>query len=165
MIESKPLVIETWPTSRFVPYPRNPRKHDGVVDRMCASIREFGFRIPILVRGDGEVIDGHLRLAAAQKLRMSEIPAIVCDDWTPEQVTAFRLMVNRSVSWADWDEDLLAQELRDLNAANFDLSLTGFDTKEIDDLLVAPDADEKANAVSACARDAGVAARRSLAVR
>ena len=144
---TKELVIETWPINRFVPYTRNPRKHDKVVDRMCASIREFGFRIPILVRGDGEVIDGHLRLAAAQKLRMTELPTIVCDDWTPEQVRAFRLLVNRSVSWADWDEELLSLELQELSASNYDLSLTGFETKEIDDLLAAPDADEQANAV------------------
>jgi hypothetical protein len=65
---------------------------------MCASIREFGFKIPGLVRSDGEVVDGHLRLKAARKLGRTEIPVILCDEWTPAQVKAFRLMVNRSVS-------------------------------------------------------------------
>jgi hypothetical protein len=74
------------------------------------------------------------------------IPVILCDEWTDAQVKAFRLMVNRSVTWADWDDELLALELQELNAADFDLSLTGFDPKEIDDLLLAPDDDDQANA-------------------
>jgi hypothetical protein len=85
---------------------------------MCSSIREFGFKIPVLARSDGEVVDGHLRLKAARKLGSwpggdtSAIPVILCDEWTPAQVKAFRLMVNRSVAWASWDEELLALELR-----------------------------------------------------
>jgi hypothetical protein len=112
---------------------------------MCASIREFGFKIPVLARSDGEVVDGHLRLKAARKLGITEVPVILCDEWTPQQVKAFRLMVNHSVTWADWDEDLLSLELQELNAADFDLSLTGFDPGEIDGLLAIPD-EERANA-------------------
>src|SRR5262249_33417434 len=123
---------------------RAPRKNDAAVDRMCGSICEFGFRIPVLARGDGEVVDGHLRLKAARKLNFTEVPVILCDEWTPAQVKAFRLLVNRSVTWADWDEELLALELQELNAADFDLDLTGFNPKEIDDLLALPD-EEKAN--------------------
>src|SRR5258707_12755613 len=93
--------IEYWPIERLKEYPRNPRKNDAAVDRMCASIREFGFKIPCLVRSDGEIVDGHLRLKAARKLGITEIPVILCDEWTPAQVKAFRLMVNRSVTWAD----------------------------------------------------------------
>ena len=137
--------IEAWPVERLVEYPRNPRKNDGAVDRMCGSIREFGFKIPCLVRSDGEVVDGHLRLKAARKLGITEIPVILCDEWAPAQVKAFRLMVNRSVTWADWDEDLLALELQEIQEADFDLSLTGFDPGEIDKLLVLDD-EEKANA-------------------
>jgi DNA modification methylase len=103
---------------------------------MVGSIREFGFKIPCLVRSDGEVVDGHLRLKAAWKLNITEIPVILCDEWTPAQVKAFRLMVNRSVTWADWDEELLKLELMDLETADFDLSLTGFDPKEIDALTL-----------------------------
>jgi DNA modification methylase len=127
--------IQFWPIDRLVFYVRNPRRNDPAVDRMCGSIREFGFKIPCLVRSDGEVIDGHLRLKAARKLGITNIPVILCDEWTPAQVKAFRIMVNRSATWADWDDELLALELLDLRASDFDLSLTGFDTNEIDDLL------------------------------
>jgi DNA modification methylase len=143
--------IETWNIDRFVFYARNPRKNDAAVDRMCSSIREFGFKIPVLARSNGEVVDGHLRLKAARKLGSwpggdtNAIPVILCDEWSESQVRAFRLMVNRSVTWADWDEELVALELQELNAADFDLGLTGFDTNEIDGLLAIPD-EELANA-------------------
>jgi ParB-like chromosome segregation protein Spo0J len=156
--------IENWPIERLVEYPRNPRKNDKAVDRMCASIREFGFKIPVLARSDGEVVDGHLRLKAARKLGVTEIPVILCDEWTAAQVKAFRLMVNRSVTWADWDEELLALELQEIQEADFDLSLTGFDPGEIDGLLAMED-DEKANAASALARISRVPRRRSVAAR
>src|SRR5271170_2611843 len=125
-----PSRIEYWAIDRLVEYPRNPRKNDAAIDRMCASIREFGFKVPCLVRSDGEVVDGHFRLKAARKLGLTEIPVILCDEWTAAQVKAFRLLVNRSVTWADWDEELLAIELAELQGMGFDLELTGFDTQE-----------------------------------
>src|SRR6516164_10548419 len=135
MIKSPPIVvIQMWKIDRLVFYARNPRKNDAAVDRMMASIREFGFKIPVLARSSGEVVDGHLRLKAAKKLRITEVPVILCDEWTDAQVKAFRLMVNRSVTWAEWDEELLGLELLDLKGLDFDLSLTGFGGKEIDDL-------------------------------
>jgi len=137
--------IQIWPIDRLVPYPRNPRKNDAAVDRMCGSIHEFGFKIPVLARGDGEVVDGHLRLKAARKLGLTEIPVLLCDEWTAAQVKAFRLLVNRSATWADFDEELLALELQDIQNADYDLSLTGFDPGEIDKLL-AMDDDERVNA-------------------
>ena len=82
------LQIQIWPIDRLVFYARNPRKNDAAVDRMCSSIREFGFKIPVLARSDGEVVDGHLRLKAARKLGSwpggdtSQIPVILCDEWT-----------------------------------------------------------------------------------
>jgi DNA modification methylase len=106
---------------------------------MCASIKEFGFKIPVLARSSGEVVDGHLRLKAARKLSLTEIPVLLCDEWTEAQVKAFRLMVNRSVTWADWDNELLAQELFDLRGFDFDLSLTGFDPDEIAALGTKPE--------------------------
>ena len=111
---------------------------------MCGALREFGFKIPCLVRSDGEVIDGHLRLKAARKLGINDIPVILCDEWSPAQVKAFRLMVNRSATWADWDEDLLAIELMDLRTDNYDLALTGFDSQEIDAYILSDVPDEDA---------------------
>ena len=99
-IES-PLQIVYWPISKLIRYVRNPRKNDAVVDRICASIREYGFVVPILAKADGTVIDGDLRLKGAIKEGMAEVPVIVCDGWTEAQVKAFRLMVNRSVTWAE----------------------------------------------------------------
>jgi DNA modification methylase len=129
------ITIEYWPTAKLIPYARNPRKNDHAIDRMAASIREFGFRIPILARSTGDVIDGHLRLKAGLKLDLEQVPVIACDDWTQAQVKAFRLQVNRSATWADWDDDLLALELAELEELDFDLSLTGFDGPQIDGFL------------------------------
>src|SRR5262249_41701675 len=139
MIETANIQIEIWPLSRFIPYARNPRKNAHAVDRMAASIREYGFKIPVLARSSGEVVDGHLRLKAAEKLGLAEIPVILCDDWTDAQVKAFRLLVNRPVAWADWDTELLSLEMLDLRNLDYNLDLTGFDTQEIDELLLAGD--------------------------
>ena len=138
-------IVVLWPIEKLIPYARNPRKNDGAVDRMAASIQEFGFKVPVLARSSGDVVDGHPRLKAARKLSITEIPVILCDEWTEAQVKAFRLMVNRSVAWAEWAEELLALELQEIQEADFDLTLTGFNPGEIDGLLALED-DEKANA-------------------
>ena len=89
------LKIEYWPIDRLQPYERNPRRNDKAVGQMVASIREYGFTIPVLAKSDGLVIDGHLRLKAAVQMKLAEVPVIPCDTWTEAQVKAFRLMVNR----------------------------------------------------------------------
>src|ERR1039458_10093485 len=126
--------IQFWNIERLIFYARNTPKIDtAAVERMGTTIREYGFKVPVLARGNGTVVDGHLRIKAARKLGSwpggdtTRIPVILCDEWTPAQVKAFRLMVNRSVAWADWDEELLSLELQELNESEFDLSLTGFD--------------------------------------
>src|ERR1700735_2428266 len=100
------LEIVYKPITWFKEYGRNPRKNDAAVDRMCASIREFGFAVAMLCRSTGEIVDGHLRLKGARKVGLSELPVVLCDHWSEAQVRAFRLMVNRSVAWAEWDEEL-----------------------------------------------------------
>ena len=129
--------IEYWPLERLMPYENNPRKNDHAVERMCAVIREFGFRIPLLARSDGELVDGHLRLKAAAVMGLAEVPVLLADDLSPEQVSAFRLLVNRSASWAFWDEELLAREIEALMLSGFDISFTGFEQSELDKLLKA----------------------------
>ena len=109
------LTVEMWPVERLVPYARNPRKNDEQVEKMAASIREFGFRIPVVAKSDGSVIDGHLRLKAALVLGLSEVPVALADDLTDAQVKAFRIMANKSAEWAAWDDGLLRLELEDRN--------------------------------------------------
>lgn len=126
------------PIVNLISYRRRLRKNDRAVTRMMASIKEFGFKIPILARHRGaeiEVVDGELRLKAASKLKMTAVPVIFCDEWSEAQVKAFRLLVHRSVNWATWDQDALALEFAELDALDFDLSLTGFDPFEIDKFL------------------------------
>ena len=132
------LTVETWPVDRLIPYARNPRKNDAVVEQMCGAIKEFGFRIPIVARSDGTVVDGHLRLKAAQRLGLADVPVALADDLTEAQIKAFRLLANRSADWADWDDDLLALEFQDLHDLGFDLGLTGFEPGEIAGFLADP---------------------------
>jgi len=127
--------IELWPVDKLIPYARNPRKNDHVIDKMVAAIQEFGFRIPIVARSDGAIIDGHLRLKAAQRLGMEKVPVALADDLTEAQIKAFRLLANRSAAWADWDNELLDLELQDLQALEYDLSQTGFSEQELEEML------------------------------
>ena len=129
------LKLEIWPLSRISPYAANPRKNDHAVERMCAAIREFGFRIPLVVRGDGELVDGHLRLKAALALGLETAPVLLADDLSPDQVRAFRLLANRSATWASFDEELLAREIEHLMLSGFDVSFTGFEQSELDRLI------------------------------
>jgi len=80
------LTVETWPVDRLIPYARNPRKNDAVVDQMCSAIKEFGFRIPIVAKSDGTVVDGHLRLKAAQRLGLVDVPVALADDLSEAQI-------------------------------------------------------------------------------
>ena len=125
------LTVEQWPIEKLIPYARNPRKNDEQVDRMVSAIKEFGFRIPIVARSDGSVVDGHLRLKAAKKMGMSEVPVALADELTPSQVKAFRLLANQSANWAEWDTELLKLELEELKADGYDMELTGFDEGEL----------------------------------
>lgn len=124
------MKTETWPLERLIDYARNPRKNDHAVDRVAAAIKEFGFRVPIVAKSDGLVVDGHLRLKAARKLGLAEVPVVLADDLTDAQVKAFRISVNRMAELAEWDSELLALELGELGELGFDLELTGFSEDE-----------------------------------
>lgn len=141
------LKVETWKIDRLIPYARNPRKNDEQVDRMASAIKEFGFRIPIVAKSDGSVVDGHLRLKAAQKLGLKEVPVALADELTDAQVKAFRLLANKSANWAEWDDELLKLELDELKDMDYDLDLTGFESTEIsalfDDVVLEEGVDDK----------------------
>jgi ParB-like nuclease domain len=127
---------------QLVPSQRILRKNDGAVARMMAAIKEYGIPIPILARHRGEkieIVDGHLRVKAARKMGLPTIPVVFCDGWSEALVKGFRLLVHRSATWATMVDELVALEFADLNALDFDLSLTGYDQFEIDEFLF-PDA-------------------------
>lgn len=129
------LSIEHWPIERLQDYAGNPRKNDHAVERVAVAIREFGFRVPIVARSTGEVVDGHLRLKAARSIGLETVPVVLADDLTEAQIKAFRVSVNRMAELAEWDMDLLRVEIGDLAEMDFDLSLTGFDEGFLDALL------------------------------
>jgi DNA modification methylase len=147
MESNRLLEIQYWRTADLVPYARTLRKNDKAVDRMVAMIVEFGFKIPILATSRGDLIDGVLRWKAAQKLDMEEVPVIVCDGWTEAQIKAFRLEVNRSATWAEFDLELVALEMQELKALDFDLNLTGFDPSEIDKFLLGDPQEQSSDAL------------------
>lgn len=113
------------------PYEKNPRDNSDAVPLVAASIKEFGFKVPIVVDGDGVIVCGHTRYAAAQSLGMTEVPVIVADDLTPEQIKAFRLADNKVSEVSRWDTAFLIEELEDLSAFEIDMEDFGFDVSEI----------------------------------
>ncbi len=118
------------------PYARNARQiPQSAVDKVAASIQEFGWRQPIVVDSEAVIICGHVRLLAARKLGLTQVPVHVAENLTPAQVRAYRLLDNRSHQETSWDDNLLGLELYDLKGMGVDLDLTGFDMSEIDDLL------------------------------
>ena len=130
-----PMQLHYRPVESLIAYARNPRKNDHAIEQMAGAIREFGFRIPIIAKSTGDVVDGHLRLKAAIHLGLETVPVLLADDLSPAQIKAFRLLANRSATWADWDEELLGLELAELKDAGFDLGLTGFTEDEWTDLI------------------------------
>jgi ParB-like chromosome segregation protein Spo0J len=130
-------VIER-PIADVLPYAGNPRKNDTAVSKVAASLREFGWRQPIVVDDTLTVIAGHTRLLAARSLGMTTVPVHVARGLTAAQVRAYRLADNRTAQEAEWDNDLLALELGALADQKFDLALTGFDADELSALLNPP---------------------------
>jgi ParB/Sulfiredoxin domain len=130
------LLVQFWPIDKLIPYVRNARTHtDEQVAQVAASIAEFGWTNPILVGGDGVIIAGHARLAAARKLGMAEVPVIVLDHLTDTQRRALVLADNRLAMSAGWDEEMLRVELESLKEDAFDLDLVGFTDEEIEEIL------------------------------
>lgn len=127
--------IETWPVSRVKPYDRNPRINDDAVDAVVSSIKEFGFRQPLVVDKKGVLIVGHTRLKAAISLGLQEVPVHVAKDLTAAQIKAYRIADNQTATIAEWDYELLPLELADLQAMDFDLDFLGFGQDELSQIL------------------------------
>ena len=117
----------------LAPYKRNPRKNDRAIGAVAASIKEFGFKVPIVIDKENVIVAGHTRLEAAKKLGLEEVPCIVADDLTEEQIKAYRLADNKTAELAEWDPELLEIELKDIE--EIDMSEFGFDEfKEAEDV-------------------------------
>lgn len=114
--------------SELNPYKNNPRKNEPAVEAVANSIKEFGFKVPIVIDQNNTIVCGHTRLKAAIKLGLETVPCIMADDLTPEQVKAFRLADNKTSELADWDKKLLDFELDGIE--DLDMTLFGFDEKE-----------------------------------
>lgn len=130
------MEVREWPISDVRPYEGNPRTIPSeAVDRVAASIREFGFRQPIVVDADGVIIAGHTRLKAAQKLGLEKVPVVVAADLPPEKVKAYRLADNKVAEASGWDESLLGKELDELRLMDLDFSMEDFGFEDMESLF------------------------------
>jgi hypothetical protein len=128
--------IEWTPIDSVIPYYANPRsRSQAAVDKVAASLKEFGWRQPIVVDASRVIVVGHTRWFAAKKLRLIRVPIHIARDLTAEQVRAYRIADNRTNEETEWDEDLLSMELQDLSDLDYDLGLTAFETEELEQLL------------------------------
>jgi len=127
--------IEIRPIDQIKPYPGNPRQNDAAVDAVGASIKEFGFRQPIVVDAEGVIIVGHTRYKAALKLGLKQVPVHVATDLTPAQARAYRIADNATNEIAGWNYELLPIELSSLQEMSFDLGLLGFDQEELSRIM------------------------------
>jgi ParB-like chromosome segregation protein Spo0J len=132
------MQIELRPIATITPYDNNPRVNDPAVDAVAASIREFGFRQPVVVDEQGVIIVGHTRFKAALKLGLETVPVHVATGLTPAQAKAYRIADNQTARLSDWDQDRLPIELAELQKMDFDLNLTGFSADELMRLLEPP---------------------------
>lgn len=134
--------VEYRPIAGIHPCPHNPRTHDdGQIDQIAASIREFGFTVPLLVDGEGELIAGEGRWRAAQRLGLAQVPVIALGHLSPAQRQAYRIADNQLGLTSGWDDALLAAALQDLAAAEFDLTLTAIHPDDLAALMAPPPAD------------------------
>lgn len=118
--------------TQITPYENNPRVNDKAVEAVAASIKEFGFKQPIVVDSQGVIVAGHTRYKAALSLGMDKVPVLVADDLTDEQVKAYRLADNKTAELAEWDFSALQEEL---DALDMDMEMFGFADAEFDNVV------------------------------
>ena len=131
------MKVEMRPISTIHPYENNPRINDPAVDAVAASIKEFGFRQPVVVDEEGVIIVGHTRYKAALKLGLKKVPVHLARGLTPAQARAYRIADNQTSTLSRWDDDKLPLELLELQGIDFDLNLTGFSSDDLPRLLQA----------------------------
>jgi site-specific DNA-methyltransferase (adenine-specific) len=117
-------------TEELIHYARNPRKNDQAVDAVAASIKEFGFKVPIIVDSDDVIVCGHTRVKAAQKLGLESVPCVIADDLSPAQIKAYRVLDNKLAEKAAWDLQLLQLELQEMDLTSETVT-SAFDASEL----------------------------------
>ena len=130
------MKIETADINTIKPYENNPRKlKDSAIDKVAMSLKEYGFRQPIVVDKDRIIVVGHTRYRASKKLGFKEVPITIADNLTPEQINAYRIADNRTAEESEWDSELLKMEIKDLEDKDFKLDLLGFNEDQLNDML------------------------------
>jgi ParB-like chromosome segregation protein Spo0J len=131
--------IEHWAIEKLIPHARNARTHsDKQVAQLAASLKEYGFTVPVLVDESGTLIAGHGRVLAARKLGWAEIPVVIAVNWSDAKKRAYMIADNRLALNAGWDEEMLSVELDELKDLGVDLKSLGFEQKELNDLIGTP---------------------------
>jgi len=130
------MKIEIADINSIKPYENNPRKlKDSAIEKVAKSLKEYGFRQPIVVDKDKIIVAGHTRFRASKKLGLKEVPITIVDNLTEEQINAYRIADNRTAEESEWDNELLKMEIKDLEAKDFKLDLLGFNEDQLNDLL------------------------------
>ena len=126
------MKIEIVDINTIKPYENNPRKlKDSAIEKVAKSIKEFGFRQPIVVDKEKIIVVGHTRYRASKKLGLTNLPITIADNLTPEQINAYRIADNRTAQESEWDYKLLQEEFSNLVDEKFNLELTGFNEDEL----------------------------------
>ena len=135
--------------AELTPYENNPQNNDEAVDGVAASIKEFGFKVPIIIDNNNIIVCGHTRYKAAQQLKLEAVPCIIADDLTDAQIKAFRLADNKVAEKATWNEDLKFLELSEIEPLGIDMLQFGFEDllKDSIDLNDLDDNTEKNNVI------------------
>jgi ParB-like chromosome segregation protein Spo0J len=135
--------VERRPVATLIPYARNARTHsDEQIEQLAASIREWGWTVPVLVDDEGTIIAGHGRVMAVQKLNITEVPVMVATGWTEAQRRAYALADNQLALKSGWDAELLRAELADLQGGGFDMGLAGFEAADLSAMMAGPAAED-----------------------
>jgi ParB-like chromosome segregation protein Spo0J len=128
------MKVELMPVDQVIPYARNPRINAHAIEKLAASIKEFGFRQPIVTDKELVIVVGHVRFEAAKRLGLKKVPVHIATELTPEQIKAYRITDNRVGEESEWDKSLLQLEIAELDDATYDTELLGFNAEELKEI-------------------------------
>jgi ParB-like chromosome segregation protein Spo0J len=136
------MKVELMPVDQVIPYARNPRINAHAIEKVAASIKEFGFRQPIVTDKELVIVVGHVRFEAAKRLGLKKVPVHIATELTPEQIKAYRITDNRVGEESEWDKALLQLEIAELDDATYDTELLGFNAEELKEIQTSLDSME-----------------------